>query len=142
MMIKFRNKEASSSFPELSEALERETVLQIDQLADLQAYFFSIYGAEAREAGSFKAYLQKRSRGSSLRFSEASLAWLYLVGVDVVTGVDITVAKFFNRILGLQFERQNILFQVRNIFCLFKLRPHTSLCGHAYRYLIHIWRTL
>ena len=116
IFAKFRNKADSSSFPELSESLERDTVKQIDEIPGLQDYIFSIFGAGAREAGSFDQYLKRRQEGVSMRFSEVALAWLYLVGINVATGDNISVAKFLNRILGLQFDRQNILFQVRSTF--------------------------
>lgn len=84
----------------------------IDETPHLQLKFLNIYGIPARQAGTFAHFLEIRSEGPILHFSEAAMAWLFLVGIDVADGDNISVAKFFNRILGLQFDRQNTLFQV------------------------------
>lgn len=108
-MLKFRGKGPSSSFPELSEALERDTVRRVDECPELRDLLAPV---DPQNPCSFATLLSARPDGALL-FSEAALAWLYMVGINVSSGDIVTVAKFLNRILGLQFEQQNHLFQVR-----------------------------
>jgi hypothetical protein len=108
MLKKIRFRDTTSTFPELSEEVERATLKQVCEVPKL-IELFSL--PPDCDHNSFEAYIRNRPGGGSLLFGEAAMVWLYLVGLDV-RGADFTVAKFLNRILGLQFERQNALFQV------------------------------
>lgn len=108
MLKKIRGKEQVSSFPELSAEVERETMNQINGIPELAHLFRPVPGSRYQ---SFEAELKDRPDGA-LYFSEAAIVWLYLVGFDVTAQDNFTVAKFLNRILGLQYDRQNYLFQV------------------------------
>ena len=117
MLLKFRSKGSSSSFPELSESLEMDTVQRVDECPELRDLLAPMPPGADSNTWSFATLLNTRPDGANaLLFSEAALAWLYLVGINVCAGDNVTVAKFLNRILGLQFEQQNHLFQVYSVF--------------------------
>ena len=90
--------------------------MQYDQIDELKRIFFRMNNIDYLPNHKVSDYIQFRGV-KSLLFSEAAVAWLYLVGIDLIDQLtSCTVAKFLNRILGLQFDRQNMLFQVYNMY--------------------------
>jgi hypothetical protein len=49
---------------------------------------------------------------SMIRLRDVVKVWLFKVGIDCSVSTKINVAKFLNRILGLEHEKQNLVFSI------------------------------
>ena len=102
-------------FPELSDELLQETVNTISSSEVLQNIIMlrlsPQYQSTTQEGlkPNYNDWLKTQPRFS---FAQVATVWLHLVGVDIEGMVPpLTVPRFLNRLLGLQCERQNLIFQ-------------------------------
>lgn len=116
-MIKIlQRRELAANLPSLSDALEQNAMKRISEVPELLKV--AVGPTKAHSGSTFMAEVRSRP-GGSLYFSEAALVWLHMVGIDVSAPQGISVAKFLNRILGLPFDPQNMLFEASRAICFF-----------------------
>lgn len=103
------------AFPDLSEELMKETIDVMHSSEDLQNILMFRFSPQHRNTPrdsvklDFNDWLKSHPK---LSFAQASAVWLRLVGVDIEgMSPPLTVPRFLNRLLGLQCERQNLMFQ-------------------------------
>ena len=104
-----RSQQTNSSLPVVDSSYASSLITIIRSNAELLRLLGDRYDlAELQNA------LSRSPSESGIPFSLATTVWLYTVGIDVYDSSSrLNVRKFLNRILGLQGDRQNMIFAVR-----------------------------